>query len=145
MLNRYVVFGGLGNIWSDSETVRFSTTYAFSYTDREEATRNPEKADRFGGARLGRDYINRFGGGTVYENDFTTNINMTNTSDYSLNMVNALGVSMSNHLSLRISLQLLFENEPALEDVDIIARAELVDPDGIPGTGDEFFETVTSW
>lgn len=144
LLNRYVVFGGLGNIWSDSETVRFSTTYAFSYTDREEATRNPEKADRFGGARLGWDYINRFGGGTVYENDFTTNINMTNTSDYSLNMVNALGVSMSNHLSLRISLQLLFENEPALEDVDIIARAELVDPDGIPGTGDEFFETVTS-
>ena len=69
---------------------------------------------------------------------------MTNTSDYSLNMMNALGVSMSTHLSLRISLQLLFENEPALEDIEIIARAELLDPDEIPGSGDEFFETVTS-
>ena len=144
LLNRYVVFGGLGNIWRDSETVHFSTTYAVSYTDREEATRNPEKSDRFGGARLGWDYVNRFGGGTVYENDFTTNINMKKASDYSLNMVNALGVSMSNHLSLRISMQLLFENEPALEDIDIIARAELVDPDGMLGSGDEFFETVTS-
>ena len=144
LLNRYVGFGGLGNIWSDTETVHFYTTYAVSYTDREEVTRNPEKAARFGGVRLGWDYLNRFRGGTVYENDFTTNINMTNTSDYSLNMMNALGVSMSNYLSLRISLQLLFENEPALEDIDIIARAELIDPDGTPSSGDEFFETVTS-
>ena len=34
--------------------------------------------------------------------------------------------------------------EPALEDVDMVARIEVRDPDGIPGNGDEFFETVAS-
>ena len=143
LLDRYVVFGGVGSVWSDSETVHFSTTYAVSYTDREEVTRNPEKAPRFGGARLGWEYLNRLGNATVYENDFTTNINVRKVSDYSLNMVNALSVSISTYLSLRVSLQLLFENEPALDDVDIIARTEIIDPDGVPGSGDEIFQTVT--
>lgn len=51
---------------------------------------------------------------------------------------------MSKHVSLKVSLQYLFNNEPALEDVDVIARVVLEDPDGTPGTGDEFFRTVTS-
>ena len=144
LLNRYIMFGGLGHVWSDSETRRFSTTYSISYTDREEATRDPDKDPRFGGARLGWDYVDRFGDSTVYENDFTSNINLTNASDYSLNMVNALGVSMNTHLSLRVSLQFLFENEPALEDVDVVARAEVIDPDGVPSSGDEFFRTVAA-
>ncbi len=140
--NRYITFGGLGHVWSDSESLRFSTIYAVSYTDREEETPDPERDSRFGGARLGWDYLNKFGGSTVYENDLTTNINLTDASDYSLKMLNAVGVSMNTHLSLRLSLQFLFENEPALDDVDIVARAEVVDPDGVPSSGDEFFETV---
>jgi hypothetical protein len=40
---------------------------------------------------------------------------------------------------------LLYENEPALETgLDVIAHAELLDPDGIPGTGDELYQTVAS-
>ncbi len=33
---------------------------------------------------------------------------------------------------------------PALEDIDVVAEVVLVDPDGIPGNGDELFETVES-
>jgi len=51
---------------------------------------------------------------------------------------------MSNHLKLKISLQLTWANEPALEEVDIIVRAILIDPNGIPGDGDEEFHTVES-
>jgi hypothetical protein len=51
---------------------------------------------------------------------------------------------MSKKLSLKVSLQLKYASEPALEDVDLIIRAQLVDPDGVPGSGDEFFETVSS-
>ena len=50
--------------------------------------------------------------------------------------------SLSKHLSLSITLQSLFNSEPALDDVDVLARIEIVDPDGTPGTGDEFFRTV---
>jgi hypothetical protein len=47
-------------------------------------------------------------------------------------------------VSLKVSLQYLFNHQPALEDVDVIARVVLEDPDGIPGSGDEFFRTVSS-
>ena len=143
ILHRYIAFAGLGNVWHDSQELRFSTTYAVSYTDREEETLDPEKDGRFAGARLGWEYLNRFGESTTYENTLISNINLANATDYSLNMVNAVGVSINTHLSLRVSLQFLYENDPALEDVDVIARVVLIDPDGIPGSGDELFETVS--
>jgi hypothetical protein len=52
---------------------------------------------------------------------------------------------MNNHLALKASLQLLYENEPALAtDLDVIAFVELINPDGIPSSGDERYRTVTS-
>jgi hypothetical protein len=51
---------------------------------------------------------------------------------------------LSKHLALKVSLQLLYEAEPALEEVDLVAFVTLIDPDGIPGNGDEFFQTVPS-
>jgi len=62
-----------------------------------------------------------------------------------LNTLNALTVSVNSRVSIKVSLQWLFENEPALEsDLDVIAYVELVNPDGIPGTGDERYRTLSS-
>jgi hypothetical protein len=52
---------------------------------------------------------------------------------------------MNSHLSLKLSLQWLFENQPALEtDLDVITFVELVNPDGVPSSGDEYFRTLES-
>ena len=62
-----------------------------------------------------------------------------------MNTLNALTVSVNSRVSIKVSLQWLFENEPALEsDLDVIAYVELVNPDGIPGTGDERYRTLSS-
>src|SRR5262245_25129492 len=54
-------------------------------------------------------------------------------SDASINTTNGVTVAMNSHLSLKASLQWLFENEPAFEtDLDVVAFAELVNPDGVP-------------
>ena len=144
ILHRYIAFAGVGNIWSETETRQFSTSYGLSYTDREEENPDPEKDRRFGGARLGWDYLERLGSATVFESDFTTNINIAKGSDYSFTTTNSVTVSMNAVLSLKVSLQFLYENEPALETgLDVIAHIDLIDPDGIPGSGDELFETVT--
>ena len=143
ILNRYIVFAGVGNSWSDHEDLRFSTAYGVSYTDRAETEPDPDKDSRFSGLRLSWNYLNAFGAFTVYENDLTTNMSLKTASDYSLKMTNALGLVMSEHFSLRLSLQWLLENKPALEDADVIARIITLDPDGIPGSGDEFFQTVS--
>ena len=51
----------------------------------------------------------------------------------------------ASRVSLKVSLQWLYENEPALESgLDVIALVELINPDGIAGSGDEFFRTVSS-
>ena len=142
ILSRYSAFWGVGNVWRDDETLRFATTYAVSYTDRREAASDPRKDARFGGARLGWEYRHRLRDATVVENELTANVNLTDAADYSLHTVSALSVGLSSHLSLRVSLQLLYENDPAPEDIAIIARARVVDPDGVAGTGDELFETV---
>lgn len=142
ILGRYSAFGGLGNIWSDREALRLSTTYAVSFTNRREETADPGKDERFAGARLGLDYRARITDAAVHDGILTANVNLGSPSDYSLNAATAVSVSLSRHLSLRVGLQLLYEHEPTREDVALLARAVVIDPDGRPASGDELFETV---
>ena len=143
ILDRYTAFAGVGNVWRDSPAGRFATSYAASYTNRREEIEDPGKDPRFAGARLGWDYRQRFGEAAVYENELTANVNLTAASDYSFNMTHALSVALSTRLALRVGLQWLYEHRPASEETAVVARVEVVDPDGAPGTGDELFETVT--
>ena len=142
ILDRYIAFAGVGNVWSDSPAVRFATSYAANYTDRREAHETPGKAPRFAGARLAWNYRQRMGAATVYENELAANVNLTAASDYSFNMTHALRVALSKHLALRVALQWLYEHQPVPEETAVVVHAELIDPDGEPGSGDEFFETV---
>lgn len=142
ILNRYILFGGVGNVWFNEEDVAFSTSYGVSYTDRQEIEPNPDKDNVFGGVRFNSDYMQRFGSLTLVDSNFTLNMSLADATDYSINVTNAVGVAMNDYLSLRVSLQFLYENEPALEDADIVARVELIDPDGVPASGDELFETM---
>jgi hypothetical protein len=144
ILNRYIVFAGLGNVWKKKEKLKFNTAYALSFTDREEEEPDSEKDDRFAGIRLSWNLLVGMGKATVYKNDFVSNVSLLDSSDYSLDMTNSLSVSLSEHLKLKVSLQWLFAGEPALEEVDLKAFVVLIDPDGVPGSGDEFFRTVES-
>jgi uncharacterized protein DUF481 len=142
--NRYIVFGGLGNVWQDREDLKFRTTYGLSYTDREEEIEDPEKDRRFAGVRVTSDFMDKWGKTTTYDNDFTFNVSLKDLSDYNADLTQGVSVAMSGHLALKVSLQFIYASEPALEEVDILVRAQLIDPDGIPGNGDEFFQTVDS-
>ena len=145
ILHRYIVHAGVGNTWADTARRRFATSYGISYTDREEEEPDPEKDRRFAGARLGWDYMEQFNAGTTFDHKFATNVNLSDPSDFSIDTTSALTVSVVSHVSLKVSLQWLYENEPALEsDLDVIALVEVINPDGIPGSGDEFFRTLSS-
>lgn len=143
IVSRTIVFGGLGHAWYDRKDLVLRTTYGVSRTDRVEEVNDPEKDQEFLGARLTSDYMQKWGSVT-YDNDFTFNINFSDLTDYNADLVQGLAVAMSNHLALKVSLQFTYAAEPALEEVDVIAHVLLIDPDGIPGSGDEFFETVPS-
>jgi Protein of unknown function, DUF481 len=83
--------------------------------------------------------------GTTFDNRFETNVSLSDPADYSINTTSALTVSIVNHISLKVSLQWLYEKEPALEsDLDVVALVEVINPDGVPGSGDERFRTLSS-
>jgi hypothetical protein len=145
ILNRYIAYAGVGNNWVDTPRRHFATTYGLSYTDREEEKPDPEKDRRFAGARFGWDYTEHFTSTTTFDSDFALNTNLSDTTDYSISTTNALTVAMTGHISIKASLQWLYEHEPALEsDLDVIAYVEVVNPDGVPGSGDESFRTLSS-
>ena len=142
--NRYVTFSGVGNTWADRADLSFSTGYGISYTARDEAAPDDAKDDRFGGFRLDSYYRHRLAASLELDSDLALNVNLRSASDYSLNVTNGIGVAMSEHLSLRVSLQHLYEHRPAFEEAPIRARVLLIDPDGAAGSGDELFETVAA-
>ena len=144
IVSRSIAFGGMGNVWWDRDDLKFRSSYGLSYTNRVEDLDDPEKDQRFLGARLTAYFMNKLGKSTTYDVDFTGNVSLRDFSDYTADLTQGVSAAMSKRLALKVSLQLTYASEPALQDVDVVVRVRLIDPDGIPGTGDEFYETIDS-
>jgi hypothetical protein len=142
--SRYVGFVSIGNLWSNLEDLFFATTYGVSYTDREETEPDPERDKTFPGVRLGSILRMTMGTVTSFDSTITANFNLDDFNDYTLDISNSVSVKMAKHLALKVSLQWQLNSEPALEDADVVAYVLVVDPDGVPGSGDEYFQTVAS-
>ena len=124
ILSRYTGFAGAGHLWIENEKGELSTTYGLSYTIREEETDDPEKDDNFGGARLGLSFERALGAVTKYTSELAFNTNFKDPDDYSSDLTNAVAVAMSDRLALKLSLQWLYNSEPALESIDLIEIAD---------------------
>ena len=84
------------------------------------------------------------GESTTFDGTFVSNFNLADLNDYTLDISNSVSVKMAKHIALKVSLQWQLNSEPALEDADVVAYVVVVDPDGVPGSGDEYFQTVSS-
>lgn len=126
ILSRWVGFAGLGNVWWDREDLQFNTTYGLSYTDREEEDPDPDKEEQFAGVRFNWQYLNQWGKVTTFENDWTFNASLADSGDWTSDMTSSILVAMNSHVALRVSLQWLYNNRPALQDLDVFIR----DPNG---------------
>ena len=116
--NRYSAAGGLGNIWYDTEDLMFRTGYGVTFTKQEDINPNPEFDDSFFGLQLNYDYRNKLGASSTFTSTLVLDENLDETSDWRANMVNALAVSVSERLALKVSLTWLYDNSPALVAVD---------------------------
>ena len=130
--SRWIGFAGVGNIWWDREDLRFLTTYGLSYTSREEEGETPDKDDTFPGFRFNWEYENQWGKVTTFENDWTWNYNFSNSTDWNADMTSSIVVAMNSRLALRVSLRWLYNNLPALQDLDVFIRDENGNLIGLP-------------
>jgi putative salt-induced outer membrane protein YdiY len=123
---------GAGNNWIDNDQIHFKTDYGFTYTFQDDVVENPFLASKFPGVRLAYDFWWKLTASTEFTSVLIVDWNMDNTDDVRIDFTNALPIAISEKLSLKPSLQLLWRNDPALTEVELLA------PDGTP-TGTKVF------
>jgi putative salt-induced outer membrane protein YdiY len=111
---------GAGNTWADNGKVKFGTDYAFTYTFQQEVVKNPITKNEFPGVRLGYDLWWKMTTTTEFSSNIAVDWNLDNTDDVRFDFTNSLVVSISEKLQLKPSLQLLWRNDPALTEVDLL-------------------------
>lgn len=116
--NRYAGVGGIGNTWMDTDDHKFRTDYGVTFTDQEDYS---GFSDNFAGIRVGWNYLNKLGQNSTYTNDLVMDQSLDESSDYRANMINALTVTMSERMALKLSLQMLYDNDPSFELLDASA------------------------
>jgi len=118
--NRYNGVAGVGNTWIDRDATKFRTDYAVTYTREDPVFESPNKTnDTFAGLRFAWAFLHRFGETTTYTNDLEVNQNLDETDDLRADMTNSVAVAINGRLALKLSLQILYDAEPAFDEVDL--------------------------
>jgi putative salt-induced outer membrane protein YdiY len=128
--NRTSAAGGLGNLWVQSDRVTFRTDYALTFTRQQDVVPAPDTDETFLGARVSWKYAHKFGAASSFGNDLVIDANLDETSDYRADMVSSVAVAMNARLALKMSLQWLYDHEPALVAVDLFDPGDLTTPIG---------------
>lgn len=117
--NRYGAVGGLGRIWSASDTFKFKTDLGLTYTS-EEAVTVADK-NEFLGLRAGYDLTRVLTKTTTWTSVLLLDGNFDDTSDYRADWSNGLAVAMTERLQLKATLQLLYDHQPGFVLVPVVA------------------------
>lgn len=115
--NRYYVSGGVGNIWWDTEKRKFKTDYGVQYTKENPVFEPPNFDDAYAAARLSYNYFQKIFQASSFNQDFEWITNLEETSDFRASLLNSLTTALNSHISLKVGLDLFFDNEPAFEEI----------------------------
>ncbi len=118
--NRSTAVGGVGNIWFDDQRGHLRTDYGLTFTDQEDVV---GVGDSFAGVRLSLDYGRPFSATAGYAAVLIVDQNIDETSDLRADFTNSVTASLSDRLALKVSLQALFDNLPALSAVPLVTAA----------------------
>lgn len=123
---RYVTGVGMSTRWSSGERQRLRTSYGLTYTRQEDVVEDPDVSPGYWGAQLSAEHGRRFGGdgGAEWTSALVLDGNAADPKDLRADWTNAASVAMNEHLGLKTTLRLLFDNRPAL------ATAPLRSPQG---------------
>ncbi len=117
--SRYTVSGGLGRVWVDDDGSRLRTDLGLTYT-RENFVAAVQGA-QFGGLRFSSDYSRKLGEATTFTSKLIADESLADTADLRADFLNSLAVAMSDRLALKVSLQVLWDNRPALVGVPLVS------------------------
>jgi hypothetical protein len=117
--NRYASVAGVGRTWTDTEAGRLKTDVGVTYTVQKDVDPAPGADDAFGGLRISVDATRRVSSAVDYASVLLVDENVEETEDFRADWTNSISVSLSEALAFKTSLQLLFDNQPALISVPL--------------------------
>ena len=124
--NRTVLFAGVGNTWRDNERTTFKTDYTVTFTRRIDEIRDPMRDERFSELRLGANYRQQIATHSQFNNDLVWSAVMSDFIDNRFVNISSVTTNLNRMFALRFSLDLRYQNIPALEEID------LETPEGLP-------------
>ncbi len=77
------------------------------------------ETETFGGLRLTWNYTRQITETTEFSSQLVLDESLSDTGDLRAKFDNSIGVAISNVLALKTGLKILFDNQPALEEVDL--------------------------
>ncbi len=117
--NRFQIVGGVGRSFIDSDAGRFKADLGLTYTIQKDVEPAPGADDGFGGWRISVDAARQLTATSQFQSQMVMNSSFSEPDDVRLDWGNSLSVSINDALALKTSLQLLWDNVPALLSVPL--------------------------
>ncbi|MBT8404713.1 MAG: DUF481 domain-containing protein, partial [Gemmatimonadetes bacterium] len=112
--------------WSETETFKLRTDVGLTYTIQDDVVEDPSRSDSFAGLRAGYGLTRQLSATTTFASDLIVDENLDDTDDLRADFTNSLAVAMSGSLALKASLQLLYDKQPALEQLPLGTTGDTV-------------------
>jgi putative salt-induced outer membrane protein YdiY len=117
--NRYGFVSGGGKAWFEEDTRKLKTDLGLTYTIQEDVVETPGADDSFLGLRGSYDFFHKLSETAALTSVLAVDQNLEMPEDLRADWTNSLAVAMSEKLALKTTLQILFDNEPALTAVPL--------------------------
>lgn len=134
--SRYLVGGGIGYKWYDTDDMKWFTFAGLTFTKETPVVEIPSSRqafedkyingadfkyvapdDTYLGLQAGWNYLNKLTDSTTYGNDLVIDLNTSEMSDWRGSMNNWVAVAINAKLALKASLLWMYDNQPAFREV----------------------------
>ncbi len=117
--NRFQIVGGVGRSFIDSDAGRLKADVGLTYTIQKDVEPAPDADEGFGGWRVSVDAAKELTETARFQSQMVMNSSFSEPDDVRLDWGNSLSVSINDALALKTSLQLIWDNVPALLSVPL--------------------------
>jgi hypothetical protein len=136
--SRIAARGGVGYFFTEpgSKGPQLKGALLATLTHQKEVVLDPSARDTFVGLRAIADWLSAFGPGakSTFMSRLALDENLQATDDFRGTWWNSLSVSMTGRLALQVSLAVIYDNQPALGEVNLYGSSSGSSPIG-PITG----------
>ncbi|HEV8700768.1 MAG TPA: DUF481 domain-containing protein [Candidatus Polarisedimenticolia bacterium] len=115
--DRFMEIAGVGARWIDKDKALFRTDIAATSTRQNDVIDNTLEDNEFPGVRLSSKFQKTFSTGATIGHELVVDQNLDRTEDRRADMTAWVSFASGPHLALQMGAQLLYDWEPALQEI----------------------------